>query len=179
MLNETAERLNNQAITLASNGDYADAIACFKRAITIERGNSLLWFNLGLTYRDAGKIEMAKDALKKARALNGGDDETVETLAILCFASGEFSEALSWCAEGLGQNPFNAHLWNTMGVVFFNEGQMETAAEAFERAITLNPYYSDALLNLRDCYEELGNEAGAEECARQSNGVARRDEGAR
>ena len=46
MLNETAEKLNNQAIILASHGEYTEAIACFVHALTIENDNSLLWFNL-------------------------------------------------------------------------------------------------------------------------------------
>ena len=63
---ETSENLNNQAIELASQGDYAEAIACFQRAISIEKENYLLWFNLGLTYRDAGNINGARAALEKA-----------------------------------------------------------------------------------------------------------------
>ena len=60
---ETVERLNNQAIILAKDGSFKEAIACFARAITIEKDNSLLWYNLALTYRDAGQLKEAKDAL--------------------------------------------------------------------------------------------------------------------
>ena len=63
---ERSDTLNNQAIILASDGAYTEAIACFKRAIVIDKENYLLWFNLGVTYRDAGKLEDAENALEMA-----------------------------------------------------------------------------------------------------------------
>ena len=64
---ETVERLNNQAIILAKDGSFKEAIACFARALTIEKDNSLLWYNLALTYRDAGHLKEAKHALFKSK----------------------------------------------------------------------------------------------------------------
>ena len=64
---ERSDTLNNQAIILASDGAYTEAIACFKRAIVIDKNNYLLWFNLGVTYRDAGKLEEAENALEISR----------------------------------------------------------------------------------------------------------------
>lgn len=165
MLNETAEKLNNQAIMLASNGDYTEAIACFVRALTIENDNSLLWFNLGVTCRDAGNLDSAKEALAKAHKMNKSDEEILEALALVCYSLGELDTTLSCCAEGLARNPENPHLWNTMGVVYFNRNKLTEACESFERAVSLNPYYYDALFNLRDTYEELGNETGKHECS--------------
>ena len=76
----------------------------------------------------------------------------------------EFMEAAEHCRFGLEQNPVNAHLWNTLGVIFFNQEEYPTAAESFERAVSINPYYYDALYNLRDTYSELGNKAGEAVC---------------
>ena len=63
---ERSDILNNQAITLAAEGNFKDAIACFKRALVIEKENYLLWYNLGITYRDAGDLRKAKDSLATA-----------------------------------------------------------------------------------------------------------------
>ena len=79
---ERPDKLNNQAILLASDGDYTSAIACFKRAITMEKQNYLLWYNLGLTYRDAGDLKKAKHAIKQANEINPSNEEVVESLAI-------------------------------------------------------------------------------------------------
>ncbi|MBQ9238948.1 MAG: tetratricopeptide repeat protein [Treponema sp.] len=172
-MRETAEHLNNQAISLAAQGEFSDAIACFKRAITIESANYLLWFNLGVTYRDIGDLKKAKDALRKAYQINDEDEETIETLALVCYNLHQLDDALMYCAEGLDCNPENPHLWNTMGVIYFKRDSYENAAEAFEHAVSLNPYYYDALYNLRDTYEALGNKTGMAECTLRMREIER------
>ncbi|MCR5047056.1 MAG: tetratricopeptide repeat protein [Treponema sp.] len=163
-MQESADFLNNQAIELTSRGNFAEAIACYKRAITIEKENHLLWFNLGITYQKKGDLHGAKRALLTAHEMNLDDVESTEQLAIVCLERKEFLEAIEYCQFGLEQNPLNPHLWNTLGVVFFNQEEYDMAAEAFERAVSLNPYYYDALYNLRDTYSELGNKAGKAIC---------------
>lgn len=167
MLKETAATLNDQAVRLAHDGDYEDALLCFSRAIEIESNNSLLWYNLGLTYRDNGEMQKAISALEKAHGIDETDEDTIETLAALCLSQNDSEEAKQWCAEGIILDESNPHFWNTMGAAFFNESDYSTAVEMFERAITLNPYYYEAFFNLKDAYTELGNEIGANECKKR------------
>ena len=162
---ENPEKLNTQAIDFASKGEYTEAIACFKRALTIEKNNHFLWFNLGVTYRDAGKLQKAKEALLVAYKLQDSDEDIIGTLAHVCFLMNELEDALAFCAEGLDLNCQNSHLWNNSGVIFFSKGEYETACESFERAVMIDPNYYDALYNLRDTYEQLGNKNGVKECA--------------
>ena len=83
---ENPEKLNTQAIDLASKGEYTEAIACFKSALLIDRDNYLLWYNLGVTYRDAGQLDAAREALLAARRLNNNDEDVLDTLALVCYA---------------------------------------------------------------------------------------------
>ena len=161
---ESYEKLNNQAIELASKGEFTEAIACFKRAISIENQNPLLWFNLGITYRDAGNMQAAYTALETSFSMNPYNEELIETLADVCYHTNRIDEAFGYCLHGLNYNPCNSHIWNNMGVIYFNQKDYGAAEEAFEQALTLNPYYYDALYNLRDTYSELDNPQGASEC---------------
>ena len=163
-MTESAAFLNDQAIELTSCGNFSEAIACYKRALTLERQNPLLWFNMGITYQKQGDLNGAKRSLLNAYQLEPYDEETIEQLAIVCLEKKEFFEAVQYCKAGLEQNPANAHIWNTLGVIFFNQEEYESASQAFERAVSINPYYYDALYNLRDSYSELGNKAGEEDC---------------
>jgi tetratricopeptide (TPR) repeat protein len=168
MARENAENLNTQAIELASQGAYPEAIACFKRAISMETANILLWYNLGITYRDSGDLERAKTTLEYANDLaEETDEEILETLSLVCFTLGEMDEAFMYCMDGLDLNDRNPHLWNTLGVLFFNRADYVEAGAAFENAVSLSPYYYDALYNLCDTYIELDNKAGADECERR------------
>ena len=178
-MTESFELLNNQAISFASHGEYSEAIECVKQALQFERDNHLLWFNLGVTYRDSGDFDNARFALEKAFHLsreNGesGEDEA-EVLSQMLFTSGNLEEAFEYCTIGLNINPLNAHIWNNLGVVLFNMQSYELAESAFEHAITINPYYYDALFNLRDTYDELGNADGRLVCELKMKEINRKD----
>ena len=163
-MKESTEVLNVQAIKLASKGEYKEAIACIKRALTMQNKNHFLWYNLGITYRDAGNLSQAKESLLTAHKLAPSDEDTIETLAHICFLQSNYEEALSFCNAGLSVNDLNPRFWNNCGVIHFTRGEYEDACEAFEKAVTIDPYYYDALYNLRDTYEELGNTNGTLEC---------------
>ena len=162
-MTESVEALNNRGIELSESGNFSEAIACYKRAITLDKENYILYFNLGIAYQKQRNLRAAKAAMETAFNLNRAD-EVLESLAVICLEQKKFSEAMEYCQIGLDENPENAHLWNTMGVIFFEQGEYENAAEVFERAVSLNPYYYDALFNLRDTYSELGNAQGEAEC---------------
>ena len=68
------------------------------------------------------------------------------------------------CMDSLDLNPLNPHLWNLLGVTEFQSENYEEASSYFEQAVSINPYYSDALYNLRDTYSVLNNKKGEEAC---------------
>ncbi|HOF11490.1 MAG TPA: tetratricopeptide repeat protein [Treponemataceae bacterium] len=163
-MTENPEHLNIQAIELAAQGDFPEALACLRRAIALEKENYLLWFNMGITYRDSGDLESAKRAFKQANTINPEDEEVLETLALTYFSLGAIDKAFAICEDCLELNPYNAQIWNTIGVMNFTHENYEEAAASFEKAVSIDPHYFDALYNLRDTYEELGNEEAAKEC---------------
>jgi len=166
-MTERPDKLNNQAIMLASGGEYYEAIACFKRAITIEQDNYLLWYNLGITYRDSGDIKSARASLEKAHQIAPCRLDVLDTLTTICINDEDYVAALSYSQEGIDLAPDNSSLWNLAGVALFNMEQYELAGEHFEQALCFNPYDSNALYNLRDTYTELHNHRGANECEKR------------
>ncbi len=166
MMKESSEKLNNQAINLAAEGHFDEAIACLKRAIIVEQDNYLLWFNLGITYRDMGNFQLAREALERAFEMMPEDTELVCELARLCLTLNQKNDALYFCSVGLNFDDSNSRIWNTVGVIAFNMENYDFASYAFEEAISINPFYYDAIYNLRDTYQELKNKTGVEECNR-------------
>ena len=164
---ERPEQLNNQAILFANNGNYNDAISCFKRAIVIDSTNYLLWYNLGITYRDMGDLSNAHDSFVKAIKINPENEDAIESLATCCIQMKHLAEAEHYSMIGLDTNEMNPHFWNLMGVINFQRENYKEAAEFFEQALFLNPYYENSLINLRDTYEELGNIKGLQECQKK------------
>lgn len=163
-MTERADKLNNQAIILASGGEYNEAIACFKRAITIDRDNYLLWYNLGITYRDTGDIQKARQSLEKAHQIAPEQLDVLDTLSTLCINDEDYISALGYSQDGLELAPDNCSFWNIAGIALFNMEKYDLASEHFEQALCRNPYDANALYNLRDTYIELHNHVGAGEC---------------
>lgn len=163
-MTEKSDVLNNQAILLASDGFFDDAIACFKRAITIDKNNYLLWYNMGITFRDEGKLLEAQKALATASALAPDNMDVAETYATITLMLKDYKMVQIICEDALDFNPLSPHLWNLMGVSEFNRENYELAAEYFEQAVSINPYYEDALYNLKDTYSQLENKHGEVEC---------------
>ena len=166
-MTELPDKLNNQAIILASGGDYYEAIACFKRAITIQQNNYLLWYNLGITYRDSGDIHNARTSLEKSHQIAPERLDVLDTLSTLCINDEDYIAALDYSHKGIDLAPENSSFWNIAGVALFNLEEYELACEHFEQALCKNPYDANALYNLRDTYEELHNNAGAKECEKR------------
>ncbi len=173
-MNDSVQSLNAEAIRHAAKGEFSDAISCLKCAIQMEQENYILWLNLGITYRDAGKPDLALSALEKALDLNPEDITTLETLAIISLNTGDIQSAYNYCLTAIQLDQTNAHLWNTTGVIYFNNSEYDKACEAFETAVMIDPYYYDALFNLRDTYEELGNKIGMEECIKRMKEIEKR-----
>lgn len=157
---ERSDKLNNQAILLASDGSYQEAIACFKRAIVIDKENSLLWYNLGVTYRDSGNLVEAEKSLATAFMISPENMDIEETYATICLMQKDLESVREICVEGLDYNPLHSHLFNLLGVVEFQSENYDEAAEYFEEAVHINPYYLDALYNLKDTYSMLNNKKG-------------------
>ena len=161
---ERSDTLNNQAIILASDGSYTEAIACFKGAIVIDKDNYLLWFNLGVTYRDAGKLAEAENALEMAFHIAPEKEDVGETFATICLMQKKYSKVQQICMDTLDFNPINPHLWNLLGVTEFQQENYLEASNFFEQAVSINPYYLDALYNLRDTDSVLHNHKGEAAC---------------
>lgn len=164
---ENSEQLNNQAIRLAFHGNYKEAIACLKRAITVEKENYLLWYNLALTYRDAGNLKDARNTMEYALRLNRTNEDIINALATICLSMEQYDDAMFYCITGFEVNDMNPRFWNTAGVLHFQIKDYEEAANFFEQAVSISPHYYDALYNLLDTYEQLGNTTGVEECNRK------------
>ncbi len=166
-MEQNVQDLNIQAINLAVKGEFSEAISCLKAALKLDSRNFRIWYNLGVTYRDSGDLEKALEALRTAYEINPDDESVLETLSLLCFNKEDIDNAFGYALEAISGGMANYRIWNNFGVYLFSEGQYEDAAEAFENALEMYPHYYDALINLRDTYDELGNTCGRDECTRK------------
>lgn len=69
----------------------------------------------------------------------------------------EFVPAEPYLRQVAEALPDFADVQNMLGVTFYQQGKYELAREAFERALKVNPRYTEAALNLAVTYNELGS----------------------
>jgi tetratricopeptide (TPR) repeat protein len=72
------------------------------------------------------------------------------------YDAGEYDKAEQHLLAVLKHHDGFADVHNMLGVIRYQRGQVEVARASFERALALNPRYTDAALNLAVCYNELG-----------------------
>lgn len=97
----------------------------------------------------------ALEAFRNAFRISPQKEDVAEALAVHLMNMHMMDEAFKVVEDGLDYHPTSERLWNVMGVLQFNCDEYDLASDSFEMAVTIDPYYADALFNLRDTYTEL------------------------
>jgi tetratricopeptide (TPR) repeat protein len=74
----------------------------------------------------------------------------------------EFDRAEQYFSKVLARSDAFADVQNMMGVIHHDRGRLEAAKDAFERALEINPRYTEAALNLVVTYNDLKRYADAQ-----------------
>jgi len=72
------------------------------------------------------------------------------------FRDGAWNEAEKLLNEVAAQKPFYADVYHKLGVINHQNGNLKKAIEHFEKALTINPNYTEARLNLAITYNAVG-----------------------
>jgi tetratricopeptide (TPR) repeat protein len=150
-------------VALTGANRSLEAVELFKQALSVDPGNSLLWTNLGLAQQKMGDYEEAMDSFQMAIGL---DDESADpwySMGIIYYHMNDFQAADRCYQTALRRNEACPQAWNNLGVLRFNQGSYEEARFCFEEALIFLPLYYDALFNLRDACEALGDVKAAAE----------------
>ena len=165
-MEETADFLNDSAVSLAAEGYHSEAIACLRRGLQLDPYNSLIWFNLGLSYYALNEKDNSRNALYQATRCNPFDADIWDTLGIVLHETGEMEASQLAYTKALDLEVENGRIWNNYGTLLFNEEKYEQARHAFEVALTLAPDSEDTIFNLRDTYDMLGQKKLAQKCSK-------------
>ncbi len=138
--------LNNYGSLLYHLGRTDEAIEKYKRAIQSNPKSAKAYGNLGVAFVALGKLD---DGLRYLRDSVRLDSQSYETRSNLCSAlaqTGHIQEALPLCAA-LAQEKPDAELYNNLGSLYGQSGQLEKAEQAFHAALQLDPNNENALEN--------------------------------
>lgn len=125
---------------------HEKALEHYTAALRARQDDASLYNNLGVSYALMGEDGKAVEAFRKGLSLSPRDRRIGNNLGMLLCKLGRDMEAL----EAFKTSGDEAQAYNNLGCVYLEDGQLEKAVQAFERAIQLRREpYAQASDNLR------------------------------
>jgi tetratricopeptide (TPR) repeat protein len=163
LLREEYEKTGNP-----TEAQLDDEIALYLRALGSGIDSARIRLRLGLVCKRLGLRERAKAEFGKALTLNEKEklrdvscDVRVEKADVL-LTEGKYAQAEALFEEVLAENSDNFRALLLLGRTFFKEGNFPKAVENLQKALELDPVFSQTYIELAAVAYEQGDFAGAE-----------------
>ena len=140
------------------------AIDALERSLSLEPSNAILEWRLADTYRFANQLDKAEEGYKKAIALKPDYAKAYIDLALLYESQNKLTEAINTYAPIYPAIENNVEALFNLGRLFYNRGEdqdFDKAKQLFERVISIEPNYSNALFSLGLIAERNGQTEAA------------------
>ena len=114
--------------------------------------------NIAYIYIEQGKNDEALRAIASARAESPDDVNLILNEANIHMKLGDKEKFKALMEEAVKRDSNNPDLHYNIGVVSMEQGQYEAARAAYKKALSINPQYVNAVLNLSTSYINEGND---------------------
>jgi len=133
------------------------AIKCYQEALKLEPTNPFIWTELGRVYLAKNDLVLASEQFQKAIELKPDYAPAHFQTAILYQMEGRIAEAI----EKLEMTkqivpPLDVGVAFQLGILYYNDNQLDKAKAELERAVTFSPTYSNARYFLGLIYDKEG-----------------------
>lgn len=135
------------AIARERMGDFKTSIQCYESALKLMPNHAELANDIG---RLAYRLDMKEVAVELFRHFIAAKPEAADgpnNLACALRDLNRYDEAVAILKPALAVHPTNALLWNTLGSVLSEQGDLETSVVFFDEALRLDPGFSKARYN--------------------------------
>ncbi|MDD2319079.1 MAG: tetratricopeptide repeat protein [Geobacteraceae bacterium] len=150
-----------QTVIAAVKACLLTKIADFDAARTLRCRQLEAAYSEGLALLQAGRLADAEFPLLRALLCNSRSPEVLNALGVLCREKGQDHEALRFFRQALVYDREFVDGYINLGNALLGEDRLEEAADAYRRAVQLNPADVRALQNLGVACQVLGRFAEA------------------
>lgn len=149
------------AICQEKAGDLSQALTAYEAALKLLPDETEVAHDLGRLAQRLGYLEIAEKLLIKYLAANPGHVEATNNLACVLRDAQRYGDAIDTLRDMIAIEPANPVLWNTLGTVLSDQGDMATALTFFEESLRIDPDFAKARYNRANVRQPLGDEEGA------------------
>jgi protein O-GlcNAc transferase len=132
------------------------AVELFQRAINIDNSRAFLYYNLGNSLKNQGKLEEGVSCYKKAIAIQPDYAEAYYNLGNTLQNQGNLSEAVSSYQKVIAIKPDLAIAYHKLGNVLKSQGKLTEAESSYKKAIAIQPDLAQAYSNLGNTLKDQG-----------------------
>jgi len=152
----TSRQLSQQGVTALDAGDWSTAEHLFSESVETCDSNADAHRHYAETLWHRGKRSEAIAQLNEAIRLSPDDETLLVRAAELRLATGDTSGAQEDVRLAIDLNPRSPAAWMLAGRIEAAGSRLRPALAAFHRALSFAPESREALLELAECYRQLG-----------------------
>ena len=135
---------------------YSEAIALLRVAAEREPANPNVQHLLGQAYTGRGDFQDALTAYRRARTLDPRDPDALTNIAATLFRLGHWQDVVNYSQQAFAMKPHSITAHN-LGIAFLELARWDEAADAFRKAVELQPKSSAAKTHLAIALTEGGH----------------------
>jgi tetratricopeptide (TPR) repeat protein len=144
---DLADQYYNEGLNFSANGNYADAIVAYDKAVFIQPGNADAWNNRGIALENLGQYSEAVSSYDKAVTLQPGYAEAWFNRGVAFRKMGRYADAVASYDKAVAINPSYAEAWLNRGVALDYLGRYEESVASYDKALGIQPNFTTAQEN--------------------------------
>lgn len=145
------------AISLEKSGRLEKAFTAYEAALKLLPEDPALVADLGALAHRLGHLDLAEKLYQKHLVLTPGNLEVANNLACVLRDDNRYGEAIDLLSTVLAAHPEKALLWNSLGTVVSDRGDMRESLPFYDEAIRLDPGFYKAHYNRANVRMGLGD----------------------
>ena len=149
------------ALCRERGGDPNGALAAYQTALELEPEDADLANDIGRMAMQLEMFEVAEQLFRHFIAKRPGSIDGPNNLACALREQLRFGDALEVLRPAILANPESALLWNTLGAMTAEQGDVDTCLTFFDEALRLAPDFAKARYNRANIRLSLGDAPGA------------------
>jgi tetratricopeptide (TPR) repeat protein len=151
--------------------DWRGEVPLYLSSLEATPKSSVLLYNLGVAFGEAGDASRAADYYQRAIALNPNDTSAIINLGNVLQRQGNFSQSAALYQRAISLDPRNPDAWVNLGNLYLQRAMTQQAQSAYEKAIALNSNDVEAIVDLGAVLQRSGDFPAAEQVYRRAIAV--------